>query len=195
MTGTITQLLGLARSGDHEAVEDLWHYYAPQLHRQTARQARALRIYDEEDVVAAAFFNLIRSMSREDAKEVSGRDEFWRLLRIVVKRKLIDLVRKENAACRRGSIPIESLSEDSLVCPKGDFSNAKSEAQRDEETLIKQLKCVADKLQRPESLKIIDLKVLGLTNAEVARELDLSLRTIQYLIKEIKEVWLNAVAD
>lgn len=193
MAGTITNWLQRMRSGDQKAVERLWQYFSPDMLRRYAPQCRQLRITDEEDIVSVAFFNLTSAMIENKADQITNRKEFWRLLRIITKRKLKDSLRYEYSQKRGGNHTIVSLHDGAAVASLEQDVDTNQHV--DDDTLIEMLKDVASRMSRPEFAEIIELKLQGKKNSEIARSLDISLRTTQYLILEIKEIWCKVFQD
>jgi RNA polymerase sigma factor (sigma-70 family) len=151
-----------------------------------------LKICDEEDVAIVAFYQLTKAMKEHKAEGITNRREFWKLLRVITKRKVKDWIRYDTAQRRGGdkkviSIEFCDIEDDAPMTP-----TPKSE---DESNLIDRFHCMVNKMERPEYAEVIRLKVGGKTNAEIARELGLALRTIQYLISSIKQVWIESFRD
>ncbi len=193
MSGTITGWLDRVRHGDSSAVEHLWQYFSPTMLRRLAPQCRQLRAVDEEDIVSVAFYKLTAAMIEDKAEGITNRKEFWRLLRIITKRKLNDSLRYENAKKRGGDHTVVSLDciPDTVQPAPADSKGSNL----DDDSLMQMLQQVAERMHRKEFAKIIEHKVQGMTNSEVARNLGISLRTTQYLIQDIKDAWIETFKD
>jgi len=192
MAGTITDLMQQMRGGDESAIERLWRYFSPEMLRLYRPRCRTLRIENEQDVVSIAFFNLISAMT-DDKVGIANRIEFWRLLKLITKRQLRDSVRYDQAQKRGGGqkvVSLQSSQTEAIVSSEQALSASDSPA--DYGALIQTLREVADQMDRPEFSKIIELKIQGKSSAEIARTLNISLRTTQYLIRDIKEIWLES---
>lgn len=193
MAGTITAWLDRVRHGDSSAVEHLWHYFSPTLLRRLAPRCRQLRAADEEDIVSIAFYKLTTAMMEDKAEGITNRKEFWRLLKIITKRKLNDSLRYENAKKRGGDHKVVSI--DRLPDAAEPVPAESNRTHLDDDSLLQMLQQVAERMHRGEFAKIIEYKVQGMTNVEVARKLGISLRTTQYLIQDIKETWIETFAE
>ena len=190
MPGTISIWIDRWRQGDSTAIEQLWAYFSPELTRRIAPECRQLTTCDEEDIVSIAFFRLTTAMLEEKADGITNRKEFWRLLSVIAQRRIRDSYRHQNAQRRGGDVKIISLHGIAFE-PDADESGAAENGSCDSNELIGRLLNVAQGMHRPEFAKIIELKTQNKTNAEVARALGISLRTTQYLIREIKQMWCN----
>ncbi|MFK7768363.1 MAG: ECF-type sigma factor [Mariniblastus sp.] len=193
MSGTITAWLDRMRLGDPNAVERLWNYFSPDLIRNLAPECSKLKICDEEDIVIVAFYQLTKAMEENKAEGITNRREFWKLLRVITKNKVRDWLRYDTAKRRGGDERVLSISS----CDVDDASKLQKSTieSYDDCDLIERFQKVVGKMDRPEYSEVIRLKVSGKTNAEIARELGLALRTIQYLISSIKQVWLESFRD
>jgi DNA-directed RNA polymerase specialized sigma24 family protein len=190
MAGTITEWIVQMRAGNENAAEQLWAYFSPSLLRSYAPRCRQLRICDEDDIIVSAFYQLVKAVAEQETLLITNRKEFWRLMRIISKRQFSDWVKYDLAKKRGGSsgpVSLSGLEGNSLEMA---FSEETKQAEEAND-LMNRLQQVTEEMSRPEFSKIIELKVLGFSNCEVARELGLSVRTIQYLIKDIKQAWLT----
>lgn len=195
MSGTITHWMIRLRKGDTSAADGLWNYFSPNLLRQFAPQCRQLRTSDEEDIVSIAFFELTAAVMENKAEHITNRKEFWRLLKIITKRKLRDSLRYENAIKRGGEYRTVSMERRPAIAQSLTKHAPPDTTHLDDDSLIAKVLGVADKMHRPEFCRIIDCKLKGMTNAAVARELGISLRTTQYLIQDIKKLWSDTFRD
>ena len=187
MAGTVTAWMNELKAGNFEACERLWDYFVPDILKKIAPDCRNLKTFDEEDIVLVAFYNLTTAMTQCKVDSVTNRKEFWRLLKTITKRRLSDLIRYERAEKRGGEDRVVSIAQTPESFEVVDTIDHRSDCCGE---LLSKLLEVADGMNRPEFRTIIELKVSGMTNAEVARKLGMSLRTIQYLINDIKKKWL-----
>ena len=199
MPGTVTSWLDKVRDGDSTAASRLWGYFAPTIMRNLVPKCRNLKICDEEDIAITAFYQLIAALESNEDDQITDRQEFWRLLRTITKRKVCDWHRYDNAKCRGGDyaiFPIEGHSEEQVAKPSEKSALAepsKGEVSVDspDPVLTERFKLLVSRMDRPEFETIVELKLQGKNNSEIASRLGLSRRTTQYLISEIKQTWLN----
>ena len=186
--GSVSQWIAGLKDGDPAAVTDLWHRYFEKLiaiarNRLNERQRR---VSDEEDVVVSVFDTLCRGARNGQFDEVQNRSDLWRILIVIVRRKVIDRHRKEIAQKRGGPQPKDDLQsmEDlvgttptplDLMCMEEEF-----------ETLMSSLE---HNLLR----EVAQLKLEGYRNREVATELDVSVRTVQRKLELIEATWMNSL--
>ena len=181
MPGTVTNWLQRLKNGDDTVTEKLWSHYSPGLRNQLAKRCQALKICDEEDIVTASFYRLISSLQNHERYRCSNRSEFWRLLTIIARNEIGDWIKYDRAYRRGGSHTFVPLNEAEVSQP---VLNTKSE-----KALLAKFEQLSSELDRPEFMRVIDLKQQGLSNAEVALKMEFSLRTVQYIIADIRTAW------
>lgn len=191
MSGSITAWLHLLRQGNDLAAEKLWDYFSPNLRNQIAPSCQNLKICDEEDIAITSFYRLVTAMQNGADYPVTDRKEFWRLLLTISKNAIGDW-RKYDGAARRGG-HATTVSIDSGAQPIA--SRSRGPNSRSEQELFEQFAEMAEKMNRPEFLKVIELKQRGMTNAEIAIDISMSLRTVQYIIRDIKDAWCTTFGD
>ncbi len=184
MSGTVTAWLNLLRDGDDAATEKIWNYFFPSLQTKIASSCRGLRICDEEDIAITAFYRLVEVMQKEDRYSVTDREEFWRLLLIISKNAVNDWRKYDSATCRGGKVNEVPLDQVSIP-----INDHRKTTDRNESSLLSQFAEMAERMQRPEFIELIQLKQSGLNNQKIAARMGLSLRTIQYIIRDIKIAW------
>lgn len=197
MSGSVTSWIRQFRAGNRMAADFLWEYFSPGLMKNLVPKCRRLKICDEGDIAVTAFYQLLEALEqpRETAFADQGtllnRKEFWRLLRVTTRNELCDWVRYDAAKCRGGEqviFPIEAYRDEGIASKPVSEDIHQQDAVDDE--LLERLRELGQRMDRDEFNTIIRLKLQGKKNTEIARELNVSLRTTQYLISEIKEAWL-----
>jgi len=189
MAGTVTGWLNLLRTGDDSVTEKLWSYYSPGLTNRLAGRCQGLRICDEDDIAATSFYRLVSVIQTFDRYECTNRTDFWRLLMIIAKNTIWDWRKYDLAFCRGGAHQIVSLHEHEVNCVRSPSSGL------DESTLLEKFRQLSSELDRPEFIEIIDWKRRGLSNAQIAMKMGYSLRTVQYIIADIKAAWMKHFSD
>ena len=183
MAGTVTGWLKQLKEGDESVTEKLWSHYSPGLTNRLTRRCQALKICDEDDIATTSFYRSVSSLQTRKQYRCSNRTEFWRLLMKIARHEIIDCLKYDRASCRGGGQTIVSLSEDNVDAPSIEIDDS------DEKMLLEKFEQLSADLNRPEFMQIIDFKQQGLSNAEIATKMDYSLRTIQYIISDIKVAW------
>lgn len=190
MSGSITAWLDLLRQGNDLAAEKLWDYFSPNLQNQLAPSCQSLKICDEEDIAITSFYRLVTAMQNGASYPVTDRKEFWRLLLTISKRAIGDWRKYDGAVCRGGRA--QTIPIDTGMQPVAANSRVQM---RSEQELFGQFAEMAEKMDRPEFLQVIELKQRGMTNAEIATEIGMSLRTVQYIIRDIKDAWVTTFGE
>lgn len=188
MAGTVTGWLDRLKSGDESVTEQLWSHYSPGLRSRITPRCKGLKICDEEDIVSESFFRLISSF-RRDGYECTNRTDFWRLLIVIAKNAIGDKWKYESAIRRGGGKTIVSIDDNAADASTG------WKPSPDDQQLLEKFANLATELERPEFMKIIELKQQGLSHGQIAMSLNYSLRTVQYIISDIKSAWKKCFAD
>lgn len=195
--GSITRWLDGLKRAEPRAVEEIWRVYFSRLAAQMRRKMADLprRELDEEDVALSAMKSLTLGAAEEQFPQLAGRDDLWKLLLIIAGRKLNDY-RKRLFAKKRAAGNLEAE-----VGPDGSLGLAAHPSPQMPpdwlaamaETCQAMLAALGD-----HSLVLVaEGKLAGLTNDELAVELDCSPRTIGRKIERIRRKWTErpAVAE
>jgi DNA-directed RNA polymerase specialized sigma24 family protein len=99
--------IGDLKNGGDAAAQRLWERYCDKLIRLARRDLRTKLprgsgIGDEEDAALSAFDSFCRGAQRNAYPRLDDRDDLWRLLVVVTKRKVADIARAELAQKRGG---------------------------------------------------------------------------------------------
>ena len=188
MAGSITHWLHLLRAGENEPVANLWRRWFSRLCNQVAPYTKSLAICDEEDVALSAIHDLCESIKDDKYPNVADRNELWRLLSVIAMRKARDWRKYDTAEKRGGSVATHSYFENL----NGEPSSATDFEHQFQEHLRTLMNCLGD----AELKNVVRLRLLGHTNHEIAQNIGCSRRTVQYMLKRIREAWANiALAD
>jgi DNA-directed RNA polymerase specialized sigma24 family protein len=187
--GTITGWLDGLRAGDEQAAQRLWEAYFQRL-VGLARARLASRPrgpVDEEDVALNAFDTFCRGVQEGRFPRLADRHDLWQVLVMLTARKAVDAARRERAAKRGGQAAADDgrLMEE-LIGPEPTPSFAAGVADE-----LRRLLDMLDDDLRPVAL----LKLEGLTNPEIARQLNRSRATVERKLKLIRLTWTELAAD
>ena len=187
--GSITQRLLDFQGGDEEAANLLWDRYFRQLAAAVRAQMPSIQqtTNDESDVALSAFHSFFRGIQAGKFNHLHGRDQMWRLLVVIAKRKAIDHLRHE-LAMRRGGGKITG----GLILEQFAGSDPTPETVV---SLIDELRGLLGLLrdEDPVLTLIATRKCEGSSNQEIADNLSLSIRTIQRKLNRIEIIWDEAV--
>lgn len=189
---SITRLIGLARDGQPEAVEQLWQVY---FHKLVAVARKKLapatrRIADEEDVALSAFASFWNGARQDRFPQLTDRSALWPLLVAITANKCTDLVRRETRKKRgAGAAPATSAIEDLVGRePAPEFACQ----------LADQLAHLLQRLDEtgdPNLRRVALLRMNGLTHAEIATELGYVRETVSRKLQLIELCWVAGEGD
>src|SRR6516225_8908604 len=103
--GSVSGWIERARRGDDQAAGELWRRYFHQLVRlaRAALKGAPRRAADEEDVALSAFETFFRGAEQGRFPDLNDRDNLWRLLVVLTRRKAAHLKRDERRLKRGGT--------------------------------------------------------------------------------------------
>jgi len=192
--GSVTRWVTALKGGDSAAAQPLWERYHRQLvslARQKLQSARR-RAADEEDVVQSAFHSFFRGVTRGRFPQLDDRDNLWRLLVVITARKALDQLASEHSQRRGGGM----LQGESRISPVAGRDDAAIEQVVGEEPTPEFAAQVADEYERLLELlgddtlrRVAVWKMEGMTNDEIAAQLDCSRRTVARKLETIRIIW------
>jgi RNA polymerase sigma factor (sigma-70 family) len=170
------QLLARYQGGDARAASELFHRYERRLRRlaEAHLAPRLCRRVGPEDVVQSACRSFFRR-ARAGAFALVERGDLWRLLAGITRHKVFRAARRHGARCRsvRREEPAEAIPADLAPDP------AEAAAVQDE------LSVVLAALP-PTQRRIADLRLAGVSPAEIASRLGCSDRTVRRALEELR---------
>lgn len=182
ITRWITELNG---DGDR-AAKVLWDEYFDRL-LAVARShlPRGTEGFDEEDVALSAFAGFCRAAQNGRFPSLSGRDELWRLLAVITARKARQRSKGERAAKRGGlDRPLTLTAARELVSPTCDPLHHAA--------ILDEFRRLFQLLADVELQHLAAWKLSGLTDDEAAIRMGCSRRTIQRMLRVIRDMWADA---
>jgi len=182
--GPPNELIERARQGDQDAWRLLFEECYPKVVRVVRRRlSRPMRhLYDSTDIANEVMTSLAAKFDRFDFSSIDGLRAF--LIR-AAEQKVIDGYRRGHALKRDMSRnrPIHS-GEHAAGWEIPDSSPTPSQvavASEEEEFLLE--------AQSGERRTVLELKIQGLTNSEVARETGWHLRKVERFLKKLRGIW------
>ena len=189
----ITQAIPRMRDGEEDGVEVVWEEYFPQLVQYARRKlgGSPKGAGDEEDVALSAMASFCRVMRTGRYQQIDDRDDLWKLLVTITKRKAITKLKYDFAdkrdirrTKREGSfMRVDSNDEkdgiDQLaVAPSPEF------ADQIVDNCHELLDCLDDKLR-----EVALLTLEGYTTEEIADRIGVIPETIRRRKRRIKAEW------
>jgi DNA-directed RNA polymerase specialized sigma24 family protein len=197
---SVTMWLKGAKAGDNQSIRKLWDRYFQQLVRVASKQLppHRRRDVDEEDVALSAFHTFCHRAGRGQFLELDRRDDLWRLLVVITKRKVVSIVR--NRACqKRGGGRVVGESALHEVSSAGEEPLAHFPGREPSPDLTLQLSDdfthLMQALGSPSLRLIALLRLEGHTAGEISRSLEISLRSVERKLNLIRTIWEEVSCD
>jgi RNA polymerase sigma factor (sigma-70 family) len=175
---SVTEWIERLKTGEAEAADCLWNRYFERLVRLARKKLGSTprREADEEDVAVIVFRNLWQGAELGRFPELRNRENLWPLLVVLTSRRVHDLRRREKRRSSDGDP--EELDHIIAEEPCPEFAAMMTEN-------VSRLFAVLDPVQR----KVAQGKLEGRGNAEIARELGCSQRTVERKLHVIRRIW------
>ena len=161
-------------------------------HADRKLKATRRRSADEEDIVQKAFAQFFRQVEQGRFSKLNDRNDLWQVLAMLVERRAIDQIRKNNTQCQGGG----DLHGESVFLHPGELERAGIAGMPDlnptpemAAELTDVFRQRIDGLGRDDYRQIALLKMEGFTNHEIAEQLGTSLRTIERRLDQIRSIW------
>lgn len=194
-TGSVTEWIDQLKAGDPQASQRLWERYVDRLVRLARKKLGRTprRAADEEDVVLSAFDGFFRGVEQKRFCQLDDRNDLWQVLVMLTDRKTVDHQRHELAGKRGGgNVRGESAFDDHAG---KSHQPGLSQVIDNEPTPEFAAQCTEQLEQLLASLgddtlsRIALAKMEGCTNEELARNLGMSLRSIERKLRVIRRAW------
>lgn len=186
LSGSVSHWLDGLRKGDSVAAQELWNRYFARL--VAVAQARLSRLSAEasgEDIALSALKSVMIGLQANRFPDLTDRDSLWPLLVTITARKAISEQRRQLAGRRTRNLEcsLNDLRDFIGVEPSPDFA---VEVADELERLVRSL---GDAYLR----QIVEKKIAGFTNDEIAEELGCSVRTVIRKLDRIRREWRQQV--
>ena len=194
---SVTEFINQLRRGDEQAAQKIWERFLQRLtglaHRKLAGNRTAAA--DEDDVVQVAFAQFFTQFENNRFPQLKNRDDLWQILAMLVERRSIDQLRKNNAHIRGGG---KVRGESVFIQPGEDIggngiANIANHAPTEEMVVAFEdtLRVRLQELNDDNFRQIVLLNMQGYTNREIAEQCGSSLRTVERRLQQIRERWAN----
>ena len=192
-----TRLIGDLKVGDELAAQRLWELYFHRLVGLARAKLGGLpgREATAEDVAVSAFKSLCLGARRGNFPDLNSRDNLWPLLLVITSRKASKLVAYERRQKRGGG----KLLPNADIVAKGELSPLEELISREptaEFSLAMAEQCEhLLSLLDDQARSIALAKMEGLTNAEIAAQHSVALRTVERKLQLIRRIWERAGSE
>ena len=184
----VSHWIDLVKDGDSAAADRIWRLYFERLVRAVRGRLQGgnRAVTDEEDVALSVFDSFYEAAEKGRFPDLSDRDDLWRLLLRMAARKVVDKRRRDQRQRRGGDVRVHSLDqadeEDRIIQAIGDEPSPEM-ALMMQETVGR----FFSHLGVGPLGEIAGAKLEGYSNAEIARRLGCSERTIERRLRLIRE--------
>lgn len=170
------------REGDSLAAQNLWNrYFARLVPIAQARLARLARDRTGEDVALSAMKSVMIGIQVDRYPQLADRDDLWPLLVTITARKAISEQRRQLAGKRNPNL---ECGFDDVQAYVGSEPTAEFAAE-----VADELERLTESLGDKDLMRLVELKLSGCTNDEVAAELGCTTRTITRKLSRVREEW------
>lgn len=189
--GSIDELFVRLRTGEAQAAQALWDEYSAALVNLAKQRIGnfPLGMTDEEDVALSVFGSICRGAAEGRFADVTTRDELWWLLLRITRQKVVNHIRREMAAKRRGNRHLDFSDDgiDNIACraPGPEFLIAL------EEEYSRLMRVLRDDCMRT----IVLLRIEGYSIDEIAERLSVSKRTVERKLQLIRTKWTQDLTN
>ena len=191
---SVTDLLHKLEEDDSDAARQIWERFAMRLVGAANRQLKGLprRAVDEEDVVASAFEAFFRGVKEQRFPRLENREDLWQVLAMLTERKAIAVIRKELADKRGGGLNRGESVFEKLVADSSADLGIDRISDPDPyvvEVFTQEVREMLNRLGDELLRKIAVSRLEGYTNAEIAAQMNISLRAVERKLSLIREKW------
>lgn len=182
---SVSRWIVALKNGDGDAAQRLWERYSSRLvdlaKRRLGRVPKLM--VDEDDIAQSVFYAVCKGAENGRFSHITDRDELWWMLLAITKYKVVDYLRRENSLKRGGDgyIGGGAIDLDQLV---GDEPTADLLATLDDQT-----RRLLSRLPNDMMRQIAIERIEGFTVPEIARHLDVSVRSVERKLKIIRDNW------
>ena len=194
--GSVTHWLNLLKQGDSQAVQVLWERYKDYIvHRADEKLGPTpRRAADEEDVALAAFASFCRGVEFGRFPQLDNRVHLRQVLLMLIDRKAVDQIRRENALIRgggrvRGDSGLAKRDRGRLKQRGFDHVVGPEITPESAALLAERFVGLLEDLNDPELERVALDRMAGYANREIAQRLCISLRGVARRLALIRRIW------
>lgn len=191
--GSVSRVIRQMKDGDASNADLIWERFfdricflvRDRLHSQLKAVA------DEEDVALQSLLELFRGLLDGNYPDLNDRDSLWRLLVTVSSRNVIDQVKSESRQKRGSGRVVHESSFQDTESASALFEGLPSNAITPDVQLMITERCaqMLESLQDEQLQAIAVMKTAGSGNQEIAGALQISLRSVERRLAQIRTIW------
>jgi RNA polymerase sigma factor (sigma-70 family) len=196
---SVTQWITRIKQGGDGVAQKLWErYYGALVRLARAKLKRSRRAAaDEEDVALSAFDSFFAAAAKGRYPQINDRNDLWKLLITITKRKALDQIQSANRLKRGGG---KVLREADLAAADGESAGledvAGSEPTPEFAAMVaEEYQRLLDALPDPIHRKIAVLRMEGWNDDEIAAQIGCVRRTVGRKLQVIKNTWCAEVGS
>lgn len=184
-SSSVSHWLRGLRDGESVAAQNLWNrYFAQLVPIARGRLARLARDRDGEDVALSAMKSVMLGIRENRFPELSDREGLWPLLVTITARKAISEQRRQLAASRS---PDREVSYDDVADYLGEEPSPEFASE-----LADELERMTSALGDDDLQRLVELKLGGWSNDEIAADLGCTTRTVTRKLTRVRQEWAVA---
>lgn len=189
-THSVTRIIERLKVDDPNAASELWRkFFERLLPRARARlRGHADHAIDAEDLLVSVFDRFFRAVRENRFARLNDRDDLWQILLLLTDRRIVDHYRRGGIQ-RRGAgmtvseCDVRSSPAEGWEVMDDEFGPEYVAAFND------QLSAAIGRLNDEKTRAIALLKLEGYENRDIARQLELSLSSVERKLRVVREVW------
>lgn len=183
-----------------DEISQLWEKFYPRLRASIADRVRRMQrpVASNSEIALSAFHSLVKRAKDGQFPDLSDESEFWSLLRTIAIRKANDTQKRLWARKRGGTRPTvgQSDCDDEGREQKGiNAAQAKEEKPQHSLELAEAVESLLDNMPSDRYRDVILLKLQGADTQTIAECLSTTQRTVQRLLKNIRDDWEDGLTS
>lgn len=178
---SITALLSGVKQADRDAVRALFdkcYLRVTDISRRKLGRAPR-RGFDDDDVANSAFWEFLSRAAEGRFLKLETREDVWQVLTLLVGDKVADRLRHEGRRKRGGGEPGVPLEEVAEAVSKLDDPSLEAEVNDAKEVFLANL-------PSDDHRRVVELLAEGRTHEEIAEILNLSIRTVDRRVEDVR---------
>ncbi len=195
---SVTTWLRDAAEGDSLSAQRIWERYLDRLIGLSADRLRngPKRLADEEDLALAVFEEFLRKARQGIYPRLESRYDFWQIVVQITERRAIDQLRRAWAYERRvtGESAMGMMDDSKQsVLPHLDGATSIEVSPDEAAAFAEEFAMLLSRLETDELRTVVQCRLAGMTDNEIAQRLRCSLRTVERRLNQIRRAWAELI--